>query len=294
MVNAVRAGALAAGLATLGGVFVQGIERSGWVGHADIIGLSVMFAAALGSLIAIPLGWPAEDRPGLVARILITPVAGVAIGAIELAIAFLSKMRERNMPLLFVPLGLVLIAIGLRRLPENRMARGSLIFVAAVLFLVRTLQAFPPAWHAVERRIYPMTDAQIRTLWDQQWCRELCTVAKVVAFAPSVVYSNDDRLLASEPSAKVTLETTRDHVVDGCAGVHVTPPIVPEWASTFKTTAECFSKHPLRPVPFSIWSPPPSYHECCYVETRPRKVGERFDATGGGTYVLFNRQWVRQ
>jgi hypothetical protein len=288
--TALRAGSLAAGIAMLCAIFAHGVEHSGWIGHGDIIGLSVLFGAVVGTLIAIPLGWP-EPRRSLAVRALVTPLMCLLIGGLALGAALLSRMREANMPYLFAPLGLALVAIGLRRLPENRPLRIGLISVAAILFAIRALQLHPPTFHAIERRLIPMSDARVRGMWDGQWCGARCRVAKVIAFNPNVTYINDDGLLYADVFPKASMETTVEHLVDGCGDVREKKPEIPEWATKYKTTAECFAANKMQHQPFSLWTPPPTYHECCYLELRTRKPGERFEATGGGRFVLFNRQW---
>lgn len=218
----VRAGALAAGIATLLGVFLQGVERSGYFGQPDIIGLGTMAASFIGVLIAIELGYR-EPLPSLWRRVLITPLVALAIGGLEIGLAFLHPVAERNMPPIYAVLGIAMVAIGLRRLPSHRAARVALYGVAGLLVSLRLLITFPTVKHALERRLVPVPEAMLRTAWDTQWCSSQCRVAKTVSLTYDVHSS-----------------------------------------------------------------------ACCYLERTERKVGDRFAADAGGTFVFFERKWQEQ
>lgn len=288
----VRAGGLAAGIATAVGLVVQGAERTTYWGHPDWVGLSVLFGALLGVAVAILLGYAAPP-PSLIARIGLTIPTALAVGGLEIGLAFLlakNGLKERNLPPVFAVIAIALIVWGVRRLPANRPLRHGLIAVAASLLVFRSLVAYPPALHAIERRVAPLTDARVRADFDES-CGLRCSVAKVVVFTSKVHYDSDDNQHVATATARAMFETTTPHLFDGCGAVYTKAPEQPPWITKYKTTKECFAARPINPTPFSLWGGPPAA-TCCIAELSERKVGDRFDATTETTFQFHQRKWI--
>jgi hypothetical protein len=137
LLDLVRAGARAAGAAALLGVWFQGMARLGFREVYPNSLADVLIIALTGVMLGVGLGFPSspERRLALLGRFAGTAVLGIAIGAALVGITFLLAkvldVPERKFPLYFVPMGLALVGVGLRRIPRGTLARVALAVAVA-------------------------------------------------------------------------------------------------------------------------------------------------------------------
>lgn len=291
----IRAGALTAGVATFCALWWTGFDRLGYLewpnGFDATFVVSILASVALGATLG-----HREPAPLalLLGRALLAFVVGCALGALLLGLAFaLGKflhMGERRLPPVYLALAIALCAWGLRRLPPQPAVRVALLVLLLPLVAVRLLAVWPPAAHAVERRIFPLGDGRIRAAWEERGCGSLCqdNRARVIDFGRSLSYRTDDTYLGATARVRLVLETARDFAVDGCGQAHAAAPEVPPSLRQYPDTAACI-KATRRPR--SHFRDARYDSGCCALENHPRHPGERFHSDAILHFVFHRLRW---
>ncbi len=278
-VDWIRAGALTAGVATLLGVWWKGLDRLGYLEWPAGFDATFIVSIALASAAGATLGHRPEANRPLVWRLIAALVVGIAFGAALIGLSFLLVTKlgvaERNLPPVFVVMGVGLIAWGLRSLPRSVGARVVMVAGIVLLLAIRLLATFPQVAHAIEQRLFPLPPAEVRSAWEQRGCGNLCDEGRtrVVDFQHEVDYESEEHQhLSALAHVRPTLETTRAFFVDGCGWARNEKPAVPEELRGYPTTAACKAARP-RPRLGQMMEPYDT--RCCYIDNRQRQAGER-------------------
>ena len=291
---ALRAGALAVGVAALFGLWLQGMHRLGFRDVYPDGFLDFLVPAVIGISFGATLGFPtrAEGLRALAGRVAATALLGIAIAVLAgLACSLLVlklDVAERNLPPWFLGGGLLLFAVGLRRVPRSVGARVTLGAVVALLATSRLFVLWPDSAHVVTRTFFPFPSARVRTIYDEH-CGPLCAGGRtrVVSFLPRVRYESRDGHLACEAGADVGLEVTRPFFVDACGAVFDTPPIVPTWVHEYQSIEACRKEHP----DVHGWEMPSVRSRCCLFEVHPRNNGDHIDVSPAWSLIFHHWQW---
>jgi len=294
-----RAGALAAGTAFLLGVWFQGMARLGFRGFYPDGLADFLIVTAAGVAAGATLGFAA---PAAGALAVVGRVAGTAAGATAIGGAFAGltavlvkvlDVSEGSLPLYFVPVGLGLVAVGLRRIPRSRAGRIALGVPVALLLLMRLGALWPAGAHAITRLLFPLPAAVARAELEKHGWGPLAIDdrTRIVAFDMTPAYHTDVRHLESETTLRFTLEVAKPYFEDACGDVHSNQPEVPPWVLAYPDRQACLKEHPpRREVIFEMvhrWPSP-----CCLYQVKQRRPGERIATRQTWPFVFHRFAWT--
>ncbi len=298
----VRAGCLAAGIASLVGVWFQGMHQLGFRGSfPDGLG-DFLLMTGIGVIVGAWLGFPerASSVLAVLGRAVGTAITGIVLGALVggLSGVMVKKLdiAERKLPPYFVAAGVLLLALGLRRFPRSTAARVALGSVVALLLTMRLLALSPETAHKLTRRIFPLREAKVRADLEQGGCGPYCWDgrSKIVDLKVQTQYGIEFVHLAAEVQIEATLEVTKSFFVDGCGDVHGAMPTVPPWVREFPTQAACEAKHPAPHYFQYTVREPYRPSPCCLFEVKERRPGERLRVVSTRRYAFHHLAWVSE
>lgn len=287
------AGALSAGVGTLLAGAFMGLGRLGYLEWPHDFDATFVFIIATSVLCGATLGH--RQPAGMVPRLVAAFVVGSALAAGLVGISYVPvrfiDIPERRLPPFFLIAGILLVGVGVRRLPRRPWVRVVLAVPLVLAVTLRVLASVPPAAHAIERRLFPLTGRQVRTAWDKHACGPFCRQgrARVVAVEQNISYrAGGGTFMQAEARVRATVEATKPFVVDGCGHAHDKPPLVAPTVSEFKTTAACVAVRPRLRYEWNTHIPDPA---CCAVESVERHPGDRFDITRSLEFTFFRGSW---
>lgn len=292
-----RAGGLTTGVGVLLASAMIGLDRLGFVEWPKDFDTTFVLIIAISLACGVTLGQRRAARGGVgfAIRAVLAFVVGSAIGALLVGLSFLLvrflDIPERKLPPFFLVAAGLLIGGGVRHLPRRWAARAALGGTLALVVALRVLASVPSLAHVLERRLFPLTVASVRSIWDQRSCGALCVQhrVRVLSVAEDITYpATGGPFLQAEARVRATVEATRAFFVDGCGQAHDARPPMQPGLGEFETTAACVDVRPKLRVEWNTHIPDPA---CCAVESYERRPGDRFEVTRVLDFTFFRGEW---